>query len=169
MGTDNEALPLSPEFITRNGDLFVKHFPADLDEQSMILKAHMLLEATLRDFCASCVTHPKHLSGRVFQFNHVLCLAQALCPVTELNPYAAMLWTLAKNLQGLRNAMAHELEPDLKKIEKHKKAIVSLVNQQKRGEGLDFRGSLEFMLGSFNAFLHFALFVANHQDNQSNE
>ncbi|MDZ3994872.1 hypothetical protein [Pseudomonas sp. Teo4] len=169
MGTDSRTSPLSPEFITRNGDLFTKHFPADLDEQSMILKAHMLLEATLRDFCASCVTHPEHLRGRGFQFAHVLSLAQALCPVTELNPYAEMLWALAKNLQRLRNAMAHELEPDPNKIEKCKNAIVSLVNQQERGRVYDLRGSLEFMLGSFNAFLHFALFVAEHQHKQTNE
>ncbi|HDS1810164.1 TPA: hypothetical protein QEM79_000868 [Pseudomonas putida] len=169
MGNDNGASPLSPEFITRNGDLFSKHFPPDLDEESMILKAHMLLEATLRDFCASCVTHPEHLRGRGFQFSQVLSLAQALCPVTELNPYAERLWALAKNLQSLRNAMAHELEPDRRKIEKHMKAIVSLVNQQERGKGFDLRGSLEFMLGSFNAFLHFALFVAKHKDKQTSE
>ncbi|MEN5045093.1 hypothetical protein [Pseudomonas koreensis] len=162
-----ESVP-SPEFMTRNGDLFEKHFPPDLDEQSMILKAHLLLEAALRDFCAHCVPNPQHLLGARFQFNQVLSLAQALCPIGP-NDFAQKLWAIAKEVNKLRNAMAHELEPDAKKIDGYKKSIMQKVNDEERGRSLDFRACLEYTLGAISAFLQFALLLDQYQSSPSDE
>ncbi|MBK5545962.1 hypothetical protein JFT85_14415 [Pseudomonas sp. TH04] len=162
MGDDNVANPFPRDFIKKHGDLFDRHFPPGVDDESLILKTHLLLEAVLRDFCASCVPHPEHLLGARFQFNQVVRLARAMCP-TVLNEYSETLWTLAKHLNLLRNAMAHELEPDHKKVEKEKKVMMDLVGHLNKGQNSDLRATLEYLLGSMNAFLQFALYVGQHQ------
>lgn len=145
------------EFMTHHGELFDKHFPGDLDEEAMILKAHLLLEGALRDFCSRSVPQPEHLKGARLQFSHVLCLAQAFTMDT-FNEVAQPMWAVATQLNRLRNAMAHELEPDPKKIETCKKAIVDLVHEmQDSDKKLNLRDSLEYVFGAFNAFLHITL------------
>ncbi|WP_409293530.1 hypothetical protein [Pseudomonas sp. KCJK9058] len=147
------------DFITQHGEMFDKHFPADLDEEAMILKAHLLLEGALRDFCHRSVLQPSHLRGARFQFHQVLSLAQALS-VETFNDYAQPMWAVAKKLNKLRNAMAHELEPDPLEIEGHKQSIIALVNQQHDSDDKPgLRRSLEFMFGSFNAFLQINLLL----------
>jgi len=158
---EDQALP---EFMNKHGDLFDKHFPPDLDDESMILKAHLLVESLMRDFCTSSVPHPERLKEAKFQFHQVLSLARALCPRDgKFLDLCDVLWGVALNLNQLRNAMAHELEPDPQKIESRKKAIIDLVNKR-RGRGQDIaslRGCLEFALGALGAFFQVVLYQKN--------
>ena len=40
-----------PQLLKTHGDLFSKHFSSELDEQAAVLKAHLLIEGVIRDFC----------------------------------------------------------------------------------------------------------------------
>jgi len=150
-----------PAFMTKHGDLFDKHFPPDLDDESMILKAHLLVESLMRDFITNSVPQPERLMDAKFQFHQVLSLARALCPPNgKFEDLCEVMWGVAKNLNQLRNAMAHELEPNPQKIESRKRAIIDLVNTR---EGSDeriqsLRGCLEFLLGAMGAFFQIVLY-----------
>jgi len=69
------------------------------------------------------------------------------------------MWSVIKHLNNLRNAMAHELEPDQQKIEKTKQIVIDLVRQpREEGESPpDLRACLGFTAGWFLAFLEVAL------------
>ncbi|CRI54837.1 MULTISPECIES: hypothetical protein [Pseudomonas] len=151
--------PAASEFLSKHSSLFDKHFPPDLDDESMVLKAHLLLEAALRDFTSNLVAHPQHLDGARFRFTQVLSLAKALCP-HDFGALNDLVWTCAKHLNDLRNTMAHELEPDPSKIAKQQKVIVDVVNARRRANNTaptDLRGALAYLFGSTHALFETVL------------
>lgn len=112
--TDQQFPPvLRREFIAQHHQLALKHFANELDDQVMVLKAHLWLEGMLRDFCIRSVPTPKHLQGARLTFKQIFLLARALNP----SSVAINVWPAVNHLNSLRNAMAHELEPSAEKIE----------------------------------------------------
>lgn len=170
MENDEELARSLPDFMTKHGDQFDKHFLDDLDEQSMILKAHLLIESLMRDYCSSSVPNPEHLVGAKLNFHQVLSLTRALSP-DRFKDLSDVQWAVAKHLNQLRNAMAHELEPDLQKIERGKRAIIDLVNRRsgKTGDDLDLRGCLGFILGSLGAYFQIILVLERRIEIEAKE
>lgn len=110
-----------------HGDLFVKHFSEDLDEQTAVLKAHLLIEGLLRDFICSSVRHPEHLRGLKLTFPQVVGVTKSIMILagSSLDLY----WGMIVQLNKLRNLMAHELEPDQAKFDRCRKALISHPDQ----------------------------------------
>lgn len=141
-------------FQAKHLDMAVKHFPQGLDEQTTILKSHLMLEQIFRDFCGRALPNPKHLQGARLTFKQIALLTRSLDP----HQSATVLWPAVNHLNSLRNAMAHDLEPDEQNIAKLKQSIIAAVDNEcgRPGEH-DFPGALGYMCGVFSAHLHYLL------------
>ena len=62
MSTTPTELPELARLMQTHGDLFDKHFSHNLDEQSAVLKAHLLIEGVVRDFAYSSVPNPERFN-----------------------------------------------------------------------------------------------------------
>ena len=90
----------------------IDHYPASADITLQVLKGHLILEETLRDLLDALLVNPKALTGKKgisLTCHQVICLAQALTPI-PFDSYS-WLWTSAKELNSLRNDLAHKLSP----------------------------------------------------------
>ncbi|MGY2962805.1 hypothetical protein ACVWZP_003754 [Pseudomonas sp. TE36184] len=145
--------PTEPPEIARlmqmHGDLFDKHFSHKLDEQSAVLKAHLLIEGVIRDFNYRSVQNPEHLRGIRLTFQQVVGIARSLMVIKGAGRNS--LWDMTDQLNKLRNLMAHELEPDQVKQDKCRKALMSLSGTATLNE------SLSFLCGGMNALLMVSL------------
>jgi hypothetical protein len=149
MSTTPTELPEMARLIQTHGDLFDKHFSEDLDEQSAVLKAHLLIEGVIRDFSYSSVRNPEHLRGMRLNFQQIVGVARSLMILTGtgLDRY----WGMIDQLNKLRNLMAHELEPDQAKFDKYRKALISLSGSTTVNK------SLSFLCDGMNALLTVSL------------
>ena len=128
-----------------HGDLFEKHFSIDLDEQTAVLKAHLLVEGVIRDFSYKSVRNPEHLRGMRLTFQQIVGIARSFIVLT--GPGYDRYWNMIDRLNKLRNLMAHELEPDQAKQDKCRKELISL-------SGLTtLNGSLSYLCGGLNTLL----------------
>jgi hypothetical protein len=75
----------------------------------LVLKSHLLFEELLRDFLAKQFQNPQALQGARLSFTQLLKLSQAAAATLEPDDWR---WRALKELNRLRNAMAHEFEPD---------------------------------------------------------
>ena len=132
-----------------HGDLFDKHFSEDLDEQSAVLKAHLLIEGVIRDFSYRSVRNPEHLRGSRLNFHQIVALARSLICLT--GPGVDCFWGMIDQLNRLRNLMAHELEPDQAKFDKCRKALMSLSGTTTLNK------SLSYLCGGMNSLLTVSL------------
>ena len=90
---------------------FLDHFPRDGDITLQILKGHLLLEETLREILVLQLPHAHAISGEKgasFTCHQVICLCEALTPVSDAMPW---IWAASKKLNNLRNDLAHQLNP----------------------------------------------------------
>jgi hypothetical protein len=149
MSTTPTELPEMARLFQTHGDLFDKHFSEDLDEQSAVLKCHLLIEGVIRDFSYSSVRNPEHLRGMRLNFQQIVGIARSLMFLTA--PGLDRYWGMIDQLNKLRNLMAHELEPDQAKFEKCRKALISLSGTTTVNK------SLSFLCGGMNALLTVSL------------
>lgn len=149
MSTTPAELPEIARLMQTHGDLFDKHFSHKLDEQSAVLKAHLLIEGVIRDFAYSSVPNPEHLRGIRLTFQQIVGIARSLIFLkgAGIDRY----WDMIDHLNKLRNLMAHELEPDQGKQDKCRKALISLSGVS------TLNGSLSFLCGGMNALLTVSL------------
>lgn len=157
MAAEDSARPHA-SFARKNEDLFRKHFPSGLDEQSAVLKAHLLIESMLRDFCMRSVDHPEYLQSARLTFNQISLLGRSMfaLPVKSLD-YA---WTLVSKLNSLRNVMAHELEPDQARMDNLRESIIKMVNENASDPKVSFdslKDAVCYMCGLMDALLSFSL------------
>ncbi|WP_223184023.1 hypothetical protein, partial [Pseudomonas fragi] len=68
------------EFTQKHEQHFERHFDSSMDDISLTLKCHLLLEEMLRDFCSKIVPQPQYLADSRFTFAQVLDLSKALYP-----------------------------------------------------------------------------------------
>lgn len=90
----------------------LEHYPADSEITLQILKGHLILEETLRDLLDALLVSPSALGGErgiSLTCHQVICLAHALVP-RPFDSYS-WLWVSAKQLNSLRNDLAHKLDP----------------------------------------------------------
>ncbi|WP_192563846.1 hypothetical protein [Pseudomonas gozinkensis] len=137
-----------PQFLKTHGDLFSKHFSSKLDEQSAVLKAHLLIEGVIRDFCYQSVRNPDHLRGLRLTFQQIVGLARSFMPVNSATEHY---WVMVNQLNKLRNLMAHELEPDQAKSDNCRDALVTASGDT------TLNGSLAYLCGAMHALVYVSL------------
>lgn len=100
------------------------------DEATMVLKAHLLLEQSLWKLIAARIADPALIEGLrgensgVRNGKALVQLAQALAARDEVPMNNGdKIWPALYQLNSLRNRLAHELEPDRKKIEKYMRDV----------------------------------------------
>jgi len=88
-----------------------KHFPSGADLTLQVLKGHLLVEELLREIFSLQLPFPEALKGNrgtSFECHQIICLVQAITLHSDKEPW---LWDAAKRLNGIRNDLAHKLEP----------------------------------------------------------
>lgn len=149
MTTSTEDPSHISQLMKKHGALFSKHFSSTLDEQTAVLKAHLLIENIIRDFCYSSVRHPEHLRTSRLSFHQIVGLARSLMFLDS--PAIDTFWGMVNQLNLLRNLMAHELEPNEDKIEACKKALMSAAKLS------SLNGSLSYLCGVMHSLLPVSL------------
>lgn len=162
MATENDARS-HDSFSKKNEELFKKHFPGGLDEQSAVLKAHLLIESMLRDFCIGSIPNPAYLQQARLSFNQISLLARSLCdlPIPNLD----YVWGLVAKLNSLRNLMAHELEPDQAKMISLRDSIVKVVNDHSKNPNVSFDSltrAVCYICGLIDALLQVTLAIKDN-------
>lgn len=104
----------------------IDHYPASADITLQVLKGHLILEETLRDLLDALLVNPNALNGErgiSSSCHQIICLVHALTPI----PFDShsWLWASAKQLNSLRNDLAHKLAPS--GIEKKLNSFISTV------------------------------------------
>lgn len=149
MSTTPTEIPEMMRMMQTHGDLFEKHFSVALDEQSAVLKAHLLIEGVLRDYCYKSVRNPEHLRGMRLTFQQIVGIARSFIVFNK--PGVDHFWSMIDHLNKLRNLMAHELEPDQAKQDKCRKELISLSKLTTLNAGLSY------LCGGLNALLAVSL------------
>lgn len=75
------------------------------EEDLLILKGHLLVESALRDYCKSKTVNHSAFDKAKLSFTQLLHLTQALNGELDKEK-----WALLKNLNTLRNQIAHQLD-----------------------------------------------------------
>ena len=147
-------------FSHRNSEMFTKHFAEISDDQTAVLKSHLLLESMLRDFCVRSVRNPVHLQAARLSFKQVALLARSLSMIQLAS--LDYCWLLIDKLNSLRNMMAHELEPDATRMTNIREAMVTMVRLNKAVDDestdpTDLKQCLSYLCGMVDALLQTSL------------
>jgi hypothetical protein len=112
------------------------------DEAFMVLKAHLLAERHLCAYIESRLSNPAFMKEVESPYCPVssglglILLAQALSLRDEVPPTCSdILWPALKELNELRNRLAHELDPDQHKVQKKMRQFVKLATGAPCTEG----------------------------------
>lgn len=95
----------------------IEHLPPDdADELLIVLKGHLMLEFMVREFVRRRMLNPDALEAARLGSSAMICLAEALCLP---NDEPRWLWARVKQLNALRNKLAHNLDVSqvMKRIE----------------------------------------------------
>jgi hypothetical protein len=110
---------------------FLEHLPlATTDRVLVVLKGHLLVEELLRQFINVHMPSPQRLVDARLTFHQCLCMARAF----SKDNMHEKLWDATEKLNGLRNKLAHALEP--KEVDVKLREFVELLS--------DFHGTSEF-------------------------
>lgn len=138
-----------PHLLKKHGDLFDKHLSPDLDEETAVLKAHLLVEGAIRDFCYGSVRRPNHLRELRLNFPQIVGLARSLMFIDSKG--TDRYWSMVNQLNKLRNLMAHELEPDTVKSDKCRSALIQTSGQS------TLIDSLSYLCGAIHSLIYASL------------
>ena len=154
------------EFSKKHDERFEKHFSAQMDDITLILKCHLMLEEMLRDFCTEMVPQPQFLKDSRLTFAQVLDLSRALYPTDLKLGSMAELWSVCETINRIRNMMAHALDPNSSKLESLKATIVEAVRLRGKGNtsSLEFVGCLTYVLGALSLILQVGVTHKNGED-----
>ncbi|MCX5507686.1 hypothetical protein [Pseudomonas sp. BJa3] len=152
--TDQDS-PLLCGFVGKHQSLVDKHFVDEMDDHTGLLKVHLMLEQILRDFCTRAVPNPDHLQDARLSFKQIALLARSLDPNQS---DVAPLWSAVNDLNAMRNAMAHELEPSESKFTKLQRTIIAAVDTHNGSSGEhDLGAALGYLCGMLSVHLHHGL------------
>ncbi len=88
---------------------FLLHMPDnDADVTMVVLKGHLLIEQRIREFIAERMLAPEALTEARLSAHQAICLAEAL---TLPNDEPQKLWAFLRQVNSLRNTLAHRLDP----------------------------------------------------------
>ncbi|MBQ0919565.1 hypothetical protein KBW71_14085 [Hydrogenophaga aromaticivorans] len=83
------------------------HISSIEDESLLILKGHLLVESALRDYCKSKTVDPDAFDSARLTFAQLLKLTQAFRGRMDEDVW---IWNVLKNMNTLRNQIAHQLD-----------------------------------------------------------
>ncbi|USE80763.1 hypothetical protein NDR89_13490 [Cupriavidus gilardii] len=106
MEPNNDSLQVDE--VHPNLSRFRKRLMEDQDLLTLTLKLHLAIEESLYKILAKLVRRPELLPDRL-PFHHALALTRALLPDNKLDGALAA----ALMLNGIRNRLAHQIEPDV--------------------------------------------------------
>jgi hypothetical protein len=87
---------------------FISHLPLDsTDNVTVVLKGHLLVEELLKEYVSLQFKKPEMLKDARLTFHQILCIARA----SSNDASSEKLWLSIEKLNGLRNKLAHSLEP----------------------------------------------------------
>ena len=86
---------------------FYTLLPRGGDTSLMILELHLLVEEQIRAFVAERLAKSEALEDAKLECHQAICLAESLS-TEDIHPNV---WEAARKLNGLRNHIAHTLEP----------------------------------------------------------
>ena len=90
-------------------DYFLQHMPhQESDLTLIVLKGHLLLEQKVREFIDERMLNPEAIKPARLTSHQAICLAEAL---TLPNDDPKVLWSILRNVNSLRNDLAHNLSP----------------------------------------------------------
>jgi hypothetical protein len=101
------SLPPFDKHATESFRRFYLLLPRDGDTTLLILKLHLLVEEQVRAYVDQRLASPKALDAAKLECHQAICLAEALCN----DDIHENVWEAARKLNGLRNHIAHSLEP----------------------------------------------------------
>lgn len=91
-------------------DYFLHHMPdGESDLTLIVLKGHLLIEQRIREFIRERLLNPAALDQIRLTSHQAICLAEAL---TLPNSDPAVLWSVIRKVNALRNELAHKLTPE---------------------------------------------------------
>ena len=91
-------------------DYFLRHISESGSDLTMtVLKGHLLIEQRVREFISERMLSPTALDDARLSSYQAICLAEAL---TLPNTEPKQLWDSLRQLNTLRNQLAHNLEPE---------------------------------------------------------
>jgi len=118
-----------PDRTGKDLNRFISHLPLDsTDNVTVVLKGHLLVEELLREYVSLQFQKPEMLKDARLTFHQILCIARA----SSNNASNEKLWLSIEKLNGLRNKLAHSLEP--KDLEIKIKEFVSHLSNFNSGE-----------------------------------
>jgi hypothetical protein len=121
------------------------HLPGDeADDVLIILKGQLLIEKRVREFIYSRMQNPDAFQRERFTASQCIAIGESMC---LKNPEPEWLWKQIKELNTIRNKLAHNLEPE--HIEKR---IANLVSAVSNAQGLDTK-SLARVVARLNGML----------------
>jgi hypothetical protein len=97
----------SDELVQRVAANSFLHISSIEDESLLILKGHLLMESALRDYCKSKTINPEAFDGARLSFAQLLKLTQAFRGQLDGDSWV---WSVLKNMNTLRNQIAHQLD-----------------------------------------------------------
>ena len=99
--------------IHENHALLFEHLPDDCaDPVLLILKGHLLIERMVRRYIHRELSNPEAFRGNSLSAAQCIMIAEALGPHSENR---ARLWSLVRELNAIRNRLAHNLDIDAEK------------------------------------------------------
>jgi len=147
-------------------DRIEAHYPDDADLTLQVLKGHLLVEEILRDIFELLLSDPSALRGdrgTSFECHQIICLVQAM---SEHSRGEAWLWFAAKRLNGIRNDLAHNLEPrsleakvaSLIQFVTHDNPVVKgILDRLGTPEGMEFKAVILAMCGCLSSLKRLVL------------
>jgi len=137
-----------------------QHYPDGADLTLQVLKGHLLVEELLREIFAMLLTYPDALKGNrgtSFECHQIICLVQAMTKHSSLEPWV---WDASKRLNGIRNDLAHNLEP--RSLDEKVKSLIKFVTHDNptvktvldrlgTPEGMEFKAVILAMCGCLSS------------------
>ena len=88
--------------------LLLQHLPRhDAETELLILKAHLIVEASLRAYIDRKLPNPAEFTHHRFSYSQIVVMCRSLAPKTSTK----WIFDAAKLLNDARNKYAHDLEP----------------------------------------------------------
>lgn len=103
----------SSRYKKKYGRLAVEHFKNISDSILFTIKGHLIVEENLRDLVGLHFLNPEFLRQGNFGFNQILSIAKAIFfDISKQDVDITSVWEALHAINALRNALAHQLEPD---------------------------------------------------------
>ena len=89
---------------------FMKHFPAGAEQDLMILKGHLLIEELLTEILSTSLENDNPVNIEVGR-NTMFAVKLNLCWALNKTGLSHLVWSSLKELNSIRNSMAHSVTP----------------------------------------------------------